>query len=391
MSHSRIAILQLPDELLVQVAEGVDITDLHALSLTCRRIRPIAQEGLVQRATLSPEKVWKLVGMLHSHPDLVRFLTHLRLGPIPEDAADRMLETYVAAQEIRRTRKKHSLRDTSDSVMPVLEGMAALFTLAHSLTAMSMSAISVSSSCSLNTCLLLSRKQQMPTILSTKRSNEHVRSDLQGRLEEINVQLDYSGNQLPISLIMSLNLSECSNLKRLVMPYESLFTKPWNQSVNVILPTRHDYRTEPYHMFPPSLESVHMLFGKFGADFPDVQWLDKLMADDVHFPELSKIHLQCEYNILSTAWRLCRWPYRARKLPAALRRWQTSRINLTTAFGIEKLHHQDERHTTEQYITGDFVAAIDKGLATTLDQLENEPDMLAALGYVARSTYGNVP
>jgi hypothetical protein len=96
MSRSRIAILQLPDELLVHVAEGVAITDLHALSLTCRRTRPIAHEGLVQRATLSPEKVWKLVGMLQSHPDLVRFLTHLRLRPIPEDAADRILGTYAA-------------------------------------------------------------------------------------------------------------------------------------------------------------------------------------------------------------------------------------------------------------------------------------------------------
>ena len=45
MSQSGIAILRLPDELLVNVAGGVDIVDLNVLSLTCRRIRPIAQEG----------------------------------------------------------------------------------------------------------------------------------------------------------------------------------------------------------------------------------------------------------------------------------------------------------------------------------------------------------
>jgi hypothetical protein len=73
-----------------------------------------------------------------------------------------------------------------------------------------------------------------------------------------------------------------------------------------------------------------------------------------------------------------------------LRRWQISRINLTTAFGIEKLNHQDEGHTSEHHVTGDFVPAIEKCLATTLDQLENETQMLVALGYVARSAHGTV-
>jgi len=87
MSQSTTAILRLPDELLVSITGGVETVDLHALSLTCRRMRPIAQEGLIKRATVEPANLWKLNAMLRIHPDLVTSFTHLRLGPMTMDVA----------------------------------------------------------------------------------------------------------------------------------------------------------------------------------------------------------------------------------------------------------------------------------------------------------------
>jgi len=105
------------------------------------------------------------------------------------------------------------------------------------------------------------------------------------------------------------------------------------------------------------------------------------------------------------------WHYRSipysnnKEFPAALQRWRASRVGLTTAFGTTKFReigweepsgnlttaletrklYADARQPERHYTTGDLIPVIEKCLATTHDQLEKEPEMMAALGYVLRS------
>jgi hypothetical protein len=136
---------------------------------------------------------------------------------------------------------------------------------------------------------------------------------------------------------------------------------------------------------PPSLESVHIVFGTVS---PDVRWLDRLILNEVGFPKLREVQLLFKQNLLSAAWNLCCYP--DSRLLATLRGWQASRVDLTTRFGIARFTDvaimETKRDTPAPYIAGDIIPAVEKCLATTLDQLKDEPEMLAALGYVAGST-----
>jgi hypothetical protein len=387
MSRSETTILQLPDELLVNVTDSVGITDLHALSLTCRLMRPSAQEGLIKRATLVLENAWKLMAMLQNHPDLIASFTHLRLGPITESASRDILESHSAARESSKKHEEHSISDADASSLCVFERMTALLTIAHSLKAVSMSAMSVVGFQSLEASRTLFDCHNNPTTRPVNRSVEQARSNLHARLEEINIKADPCTVIPPTSLIMSLTFSNLSSLKRLVIPYEGLFQRQWIHDGGAVRCTIYDLgKTEPHQILPPSLESLHASFDTYGTLYLDVQWFDKLMSDDVNFLRLRKVQLQYPYNLISIAWHMCSRPSLAKKLLAALRKWQASRVNLTTTFGIEKLIVQNPRKATEHFTPGDLITTIEKCLATTHDQLENEPEMMAALGFVKRSS-----
>lgn len=386
-SHSKAAILRLPEELLVHITEDVDITDLHVLSITCRRIRPIAQEGLVRRATLPLKNVWKLVDLLQAYSTLVISFTHLRLGPISEDAARSIVSNHNAAQRPHMIHGDYSICDTAFKESRCTSaGMKVLLTLAHGLKCVSMGTVSSHSFDLLNACILTGTDTYSTEV--AMHSYEKARSDLQARLEEVNVDPDHPDAFPATSLVMSLHLSECSKLKRLVIPYRTLFKRPGDRLLSEFTPCRlveHRYYTEPHRILPPSLESVHIIFGTVS---PDVRWLDRLILNEVGFPKLREVQLLFKQNLLSAAWNLCCYP--DSRLLATLRGWQASRVDLTTRFGIARFTDvaimETKRDTPAPYIAGDIIPAVEKCLATTLDQLKDEPEMLAALGYVAGST-----
>ncbi|KAH6865139.1 hypothetical protein BKA58DRAFT_391457 [Alternaria rosae] len=406
MSQSRTAILQLPDELLVDIADGVAIVELHALSLACYRMRPIMQELLIKRATVAPENVWKLTGMLRAHPDLVASFTHLRLGPMTMDAARDMYHTHSVAWDTYKKCSDHGARDAAKSIVCFFESMTALFTLAHSLKAISMSAMADTVYNEIDKALHAFGSHNKPTTISAYRLIRQARSDLQARLEEINVGASLVSDYLHNSLIMGLAPVAFSSLKRLVIPYEGLFDKICVHDWDTFGHRSHDPATTALHqILPPSLESFHVSISHKRL-WPDTQWLDRLIADDVNFPKLREVQLLYPYNIVSMGWHYRSMPFSNRKeLPAALQRWQASRVNLTTAFGTTKFRevgweppsgnlstafgtrklYVDARQTERHYIPGDLIPVIEKCLATTHDQLENEPEMMAALGYELRS------
>jgi hypothetical protein len=85
------ALLDLPNELLLDIAQRAGQEGLLALSLTCRQIRHIAQEALRHTATVSPRNIWKLADTLGVRRELAKALTHLHLGPMDHETHDNML------------------------------------------------------------------------------------------------------------------------------------------------------------------------------------------------------------------------------------------------------------------------------------------------------------
>lgn len=84
------ALLNLPNELLLEIAQRVEQCGILALALTCREMRPIAQEVLMRTAVVSSMNIWKLADTLESRPELAKALTHLRLGAMDQDTHDAM-------------------------------------------------------------------------------------------------------------------------------------------------------------------------------------------------------------------------------------------------------------------------------------------------------------
>ena len=325
--------------------------------------------------------------MLQNHPGLVAPFTHLRLGPIAWITAQDVLKSHYTTEVTAMKCKDHGTSDAERPVMCLFEAVATLLTLAHNLKAISTSAVCVSSFDSLKCSYSLADCHKKPATIPADRSIGQAESNLQSRLEEITVEADYANFLLPPGLIMSLSLADCSSLKRLVVPYESLFQ--WIQTNRGYWwqPRGYHPEIEPSRVLPPSLESVHLGFGIGRRTFPVTQWLDRLIADDVILPKLRQVQLQYSHNVISTAWGMCVLPNHANNYPASLQRWQASRVKLTTTFGTQKFREDEgERQKSEQYTLGDLASAIKKCLTTTHDQLEKEPEMMAALGYVPRPT-----
>lgn len=102
-SMARSSLLKLPEELLLNVALRVDNQGGHGLSLTCRRLRPIAREALAKKACIKPKHIWNYVALLLIYPSWSSKLTHLTLGPINDGDSNTMCAIEAC---VRSTRTK---------------------------------------------------------------------------------------------------------------------------------------------------------------------------------------------------------------------------------------------------------------------------------------------
>lgn len=137
MSQSKFALLGPPDELLVNIVNGISLVNLKNLSLTCHHLRPIAQEALVQKSTVRLSHIWNLVNTLQRRPGLTSALTRLSLGPwIPEKHGFSEFDQHEQTED-------HSLCYAQGLTGCLSAGIAVLFTMAKSLRAISLDAGSI--------------------------------------------------------------------------------------------------------------------------------------------------------------------------------------------------------------------------------------------------------
>jgi hypothetical protein len=394
MSDPEAAILKLPDELLLDIANNVDVVGLHGLALTCRRIRPIAQEALVRNGTLTPIKIWMLIDTLQTHPELAMALSHLRLGPITKEQAISMMET----SEAHKTQAYHSsccdiisrlYPHTDKTAHKIIHsqpddfytaGVLVLIALAKGLIAISTSTNSIDT------------VPMMRTFFNNDNAfvscwHRQAKSQLEDRLQELNVTDPWLGRDReartwPPATFM--NLSRFRQLKRLVVPsqYISLVQN------DTTLPIYDGYYTQsnPCLLLPKSVELIQLT--RIDAYF-SVAWLSKLMGCVNIFPKLRKIEMHFDYNMMSTAWYIRASNQGGKRFLTLLQELKASNALFTTAFCDVKFADEAQLKilpTSEDHITGDLVPALEKCLATTHDDLEKDAEMLAALGYTARSS-----
>jgi hypothetical protein len=401
MSKPEAAILKLPDELLLDIAKDVDVTGLHGLSLTSRRMRPIAQEGLIRKATLSPINVWKLVETLQLKPGLAMALNHLRFGPI----------TQVQHIDMMRISELHEMQSDHSSccdIIPLLyppknepakehtqarvddfysAGVVVLVALAKGMEMISMGTDAFSAVPVMKT---LFHDQSALTSCW----HEQARSQLEGRLEGLNIVVDprlekyVSGRRMsaddPFPRLY-MDLSRFERLKRVVVPYTEICKVSNHIARAPHQPSYSNDWKDPGRMLPQSLGSITLT--QVEAFF-DVDWFSKLLGCVNSFPNLRNIEMRISYNILSTAWYIRASPQGGRKFLTLLRALKMSKALLTMAFGDVKFAEVGTNTmfpTSNDYISGNLAPALEKCLSTTHDELEKDAEMLAALGYTARS------
>jgi hypothetical protein len=76
-------LIALPDELLLNITCSLDRHDLYYLVRSHPRFRAVVREALVEKATVSPVNILKLVDHLHQYSSIAPKLAHLRLGTLP--------------------------------------------------------------------------------------------------------------------------------------------------------------------------------------------------------------------------------------------------------------------------------------------------------------------
>jgi hypothetical protein len=387
MSNPEVAILKLPDELLLEIAKDVDAIGLHGLSLTCHRMQPIAQEALIRNSTVSPMHVWKLVETLQTHPGLATALTHLRLGQITYEQALDMMEV----SEAHRVQADHSSccdiipglylqadklarQDTQTQVDDFYSaGMVVLVALAKGLHTISTGTSSIDIVPIIEP---LSHKDDEFTSSWYKQA----RSQLEARLEELNVIIDpwryrpglamSAGASYPPSF---MDLSRFGRLKRLVIPHEKTDYVCSDQ------PSAPANWIDPAGVLPHSLESICLT----GIGDLDVAWFAKLLGGISAHPNLLKVEMQFHCNLTSTAWCMRESRHGGRKILALLRGLKTSNVFMTTTFGNARFAN-GRVVQSQTYTNGDLFPALEKCLTITYDELEKDAEMLAALGYSAR-------
>jgi hypothetical protein len=406
-------ILDLPNELLLEVALAVDVNGIQGLSLACRQLRLVGQEALLRTAVLPVANIWKLASTLQERPDLARAFTHMRLGSCTMAECDRMkaevekqcleatrdgskwgaccdtlVESYPAVRDYRLDMGK----DSTGTVFGVLALIAAL---ASSLKALTLPIDAIDTIDYMRN-LLANNGDNL--YLTSPEHRQQPRSLLQSRLESLEIQpnamrplgvqsVSQRNGAVEVVKAEYISLAGFDRLKRLVVPFERIAYEPKDQGVGPHL----DFfppvwqRSDPDTVLPKTLESITFCISR---DFTmqDMAWLDKVPK---LLPKMKELEFRFHLNLLSAAWSNASISFNAEHLVNLLRKWQ-SNVHVLTTFGSNTFagYRKMGGDVWTAPWRGDLVAAIERCLATSHDTLEQDAELMDALGYQKRSGMG---
>ncbi|KAF2123376.1 hypothetical protein P153DRAFT_362076 [Dothidotthia symphoricarpi CBS 119687] len=394
-------VLKLPDELLLNIAlqpgfpEGAIVPSLRALSLTCRHLRPIAQEALIRTATVSIEHIWRLSELLGTQPSLASdrcdaMMIAYSRGPA---LAEQCYQTFCSiTKDVRslfnfeKRMKNSSLREEdfySIGLLAVIAQSPGIRKLSLGSNFLDLLPMVTG---------VLDHERFLSEILISE-SYQQAQASLEARLEDLEVIYEQpiynlSGTRLlsinDVSCLEQLNLRRFKHLKHVVIPFAYLADEGMRQASldYYFFPSIHgtDFST----ILPPSLESVMFSFDDTHK-MMDTLWFDNLILSTTVFPCLERVGFQFELNVLSTAWLLCSRNSRfGQQQLDGFRKWSASKVAVRTTFGAAKFADSfrgKARVKSDVYVEGDIIEAIERSLATTHLQLEQDPELMEELGY----------
>lgn len=398
-------IRELPNELLLEIALAVDVTGLQSLSLACHQLQSIGQEALLRTVVLAPANIWKLASTLHARPDLAKAFTHLHLGSFTKAVYDDLrtiardqwlkagregstwgawCEMLAQAYPAMRRRSLDQLGDPFDGIFDALALITALSPSAKRLTLTTTALDNIDFM-----RILLGEGDGTP---DPGRHEQLVRSLVQSRLQNLEIE-EEKDIMHPIPLfqprlwgatpkhksLLNIQLVRFTQLKRLVVPlyrisrrYEGLAylhdPSVWGHS-------------NPTEVLPKTLETIILQMDRrvVAGDF---LWV----ADTPNaVPTLQNLELRFPLNRLSTAWGIASVPHIAQQILGALRPLESNLV-FFTSFGNEKFAGLRRLRSDEipGPSPGDLVVAIERCLATSMEQLERDAELMNALGYCKR-------
>jgi hypothetical protein len=148
MIMSATILLDLPNELLLDVAQYIDPHGSIAMSLVCRRLRHAGQQRLVSTASVLPRNIFKLAYTLYARPDLAEKFLCLHLEILSEaeysatcDLISTALESMeyttryseIVSRKFPNFGESSKIRDPTDVVGFLTVGIVVLLTLTPNL------------------------------------------------------------------------------------------------------------------------------------------------------------------------------------------------------------------------------------------------------------------
>lgn len=401
-------LLDLPDELLLEIGMSIDAFGLRRLSLTCRRLRHVGQEALIRTAVLPPRNIWNLTDTLRTRPDLANAYTHLQLGKLNQSAHDAIAKSFAGFSECLSYESWSDYREILTHTHPVGNdterllnpttvdeylsvGLAILIALAPRLKGLSVDTNAIDCVSTLSKTFRNKGGLHGPPTLG-EGWQELVKGRLEAQLRLLEV--DTSEHILfKTSLAvnggvghekcyeeMYLDLARFRQLEQVALPYWRIASEPRSFDWNGMGSTRsyHEY-SKPGKLLPASLRLFRLDFVGYGAHFIPT-WIDTVFCD---LPNIRHVEVRFEQNVLSTAWGMCGVAKIGEESLMTLRRWQASEISFATTFGTIKLRDVF-KVPSSTFVLGDLTIAVERCLATTHERLEQDPEMMAALGYARR-------
>ncbi|KAF2242031.1 hypothetical protein BU26DRAFT_571273 [Trematosphaeria pertusa] len=348
-------LLTLPDELLLNIALNIDgkncaeeveanIKDwriltlrrnlsqnLRNLSLTCRRLRSIGQEGLVRNIAVTHTRLWRLVRFLLQYPELAKIVSHIQLiSPYQLDNRKRNppreeVKAYCAIMDKTldspyRGRWKDGVRDSEDFPSVSLLAFFAISTNLNQIT------LGMHTLRHVAVAKAILNYVAHPLPMRFPRRPEWLLS-LLPQLQEKLVTLDIQHDGFQDRWLMPLrgpDLRHFRNLTHLSAPYSVL-------AYEVSDGLRGSQFSEPPAELPPSLRCLKLYLGK--CDTINHGWLNKIFQASDYFTNLRRIQPYAHETLRAALRRRELFPENENeRLLSFLQAWDRSKISFEAFF-----------------------------------------------------------
>ena len=313
-------LLQLPDELLLNVAFNINRVDrnqdLRHLALTCRRLRGVAQEALIRAAFVTPYGLRTYLQTLCLQPEKASFVSSIHLhassehtwpkgdGPLFDNGSWMTSPFFKSCHQIMGTvcegyDHMHWAQSLNgDDASSLSACLATLLVLLKAVNTLRISSAFIEDSHFLAPALIRkipdnSRWLSLHSRVSKRLASGWTSGALEAFFPRVRTMEVVEG--VGLSKIVNLDFHPFTHLTSLSVPARDLVfadseTRYWG-------PPRDQLPSDPEDVLPHSLEAIKIQIGDLALERGYLLlWLHKLSRSLSTFERLKHIHFQFERN-----------------------------------------------------------------------------------------------